>query len=124
MHLLDTDIFIWILRGKEEIIQKVLDLKIKSPLGISVITIAEIYQNIFPSELLTTEEHIKQYVCFPVDEKIARIAGLYWQEYSKKLKNLTIADCLIAATANTNEAILISLNRKHFPMKNIKLLDF
>lgn len=123
MYLLDTDILIWALRGKKEIIDKVLELKDKSPLGISVISIAEIYKNIFPSELTQTEDYLSQHIQFDVNAKIARSAGFYWQHYAKKLKNLSLTDCLIAATSNINDAILVTLNTKHFPMQDIQVLN-
>lgn len=99
-------------------------LKKESELAISVISIAEIYRNIFPSEIIETEEFIKEHVIFDVDTNTAKMAGLYWKEYHKSLQNLSLADCLIAATTNINEATLVTLNNKHFPMKDIKLLDF
>lgn len=123
MYLLDTDVFIWILRGRTDIVNKVSALKNKSPVSLSVITVAEVYQNVFPSELLTTEEYIGNHVLFDVDQKIAKTAGLYWQQHSKQLKNLSLTDCLIAGTANVNNLILVTLNTKHFPMKDIRLLN-
>jgi predicted nucleic acid-binding protein len=123
MYLLDTDVLIWVLRGNREIIEKVSQLKDKTPLSISVISLAEIYKNIFPSELTQTEDYLSQHIQFDVNQKIARIAGFYWQQYAKQLKNLSLTDCLIAGTANVNEAILVTLNSKHFPMKDIKVLN-
>jgi len=123
MYLLDTDVLIWVLRGKTDIVDKVSDLKNKSPLGISVISTAEIYKNIFPSELTVTEDYLGQHIIFDVDQKIAKIAGLYWQQYAKQLKNLSLTDCLIAGTANVNSLVLVSLNTKHFPMKDIQVLN-
>ena len=123
MYLLDTDVVIWLLRGRQDSIERVSFLKDESPICLSVLTIAEIYQNIFPSELIPTEEHLKEYILFDVDQKIAKAGGLYWQQYSKKLKNLSLTDCLIAATAQINSLVLVSLNSKHFPMPDIKLLD-
>ena len=123
MHLLDTDVLIWVLRGKKDIVGKVSELKNKSPLGISVISTAEIYKNIFSSELTVTEDYLGQHIIFDVDQKIAKTAGLYWQQYAKQLKNLSLTDCLIAGTANVNSLILVSLNTKHFPMKDIQVLN-
>lgn len=123
MYLLDTDVVIWLLRGREDIIESVLQLKTQSALGISVITVAEIYQNIFPSELTLTEEHINLYIHLGIDTKIAKIGGLYWQQYAKQLKNLSLTDCLIAGTANVNTLTLVTLNTKHFPMDDIKVLN-
>lgn len=124
MYLLDTDILIWILRENKSIIKKVLDLSRKSSLYISVISIAEIYKNIFPSELIYTEELLNRHIILDVDRNIAKMAGLYFKDYSKNLKNLSLNDCLIAATANFSDLIVVSLNKKHFPFKGIKLLDF
>lgn len=123
MYLLDTDILIWVLRGNNEIIEKVSQFKEDSPLCISVVSIAEIYKNIFPSELTQTEDFLSQHIQFEVNQKIAKIAGFYWQQYSKLLKNLSLTDCLIAATANFNEVKLVTLNIKHFPMDDITVLN-
>ena len=123
MFLLDTDVLIWILRGRKEVKNKVSKLKEESPLAISVVSIAEIFRNIFPSELSTTEDFLDLHVIFDVDRKTAKIAGLYCQQYQKQLKNLSLEDCLIAATANVNNLTLVSLNIRHFPMKDIKLLN-
>lgn len=122
MYLLDTDILIWVLRGRKDIVDKVSQLNKKSALSISAITVAEIYQNVFPSELTITEDHVSKYKHINVDSKIAKIGGLYWQQYSKKLKNLSLTDCLIAATANVHNLTLVSLNTKHFPMKDIQVM--
>ena len=123
MFLLDTDVLIWILRGRKEVKNKVSKLKEESPLAISVVSIAEIFRNIFPSELSTTEDFLNLHIIFELDQKTAKIAGLYCQQYQKQLKNLSLEDCMIAATANTNNLTLVSLNTKHFPMKDIKLLN-
>ncbi|MBI2327194.1 type II toxin-antitoxin system VapC family toxin [Candidatus Curtissbacteria bacterium] len=123
MFLLDTDILIWILRGKKDVKEKVSKLKEKSPLAISVISIAEIFRNVFPSELSTTEDFLNQHIIFNLDQKTAKIGGLYCQQYSKQLKNLTLDDCLIAGCANVNDLELVSLNTKHFPMQDIKTLN-
>ena len=123
MFLFDTDVLIWVLRGKKEIIEKVSKLKDEASLAISVISIAEIYKNIFPSELTTVEDYLNQHIIFDVDQKTAKIAGLYWHQYAKQLKNLSLMDCLIAGCVNVNNLTLVSLNIKHFPMKDIKILD-
>lgn len=123
MFLLDSDVLIWILRGREEVKNKISKLKEEAPQAISVISIAEIFKNIFPSELSTTEEFLDLHVILDIDTKTAKIAGLYCQHYQKHIKNLSLEDCLIAATANVNNLTLVSLNTKHFPMKDIKTLN-
>lgn len=123
MYLLDTDVIIWILRNKKDIIEKISHLKEHHPVCISVMSIAEVYKNIFPTELVATEEFLSQHIVYNIDSKIAKVAGLYWQQYNKQRKGLSIADCLIAGTANIHDLTVVTLNTKHFPMKAIKVLD-
>src|SRR3990170_6619662 len=121
MLLLDTDVLIWLVRGNAKLLKAIEGLKKGEVCSISTITIAEIYKNIFPSEIQSTDELIYQHIIYPVDDIIAKQAGFYWQEYSLKLMKLTLTDCLIAATAKINNLVLVSLNTKHFPMKDIKI---
>jgi len=51
MYLLDTDVLIWILRGNQPLTQKIFEFSEESTLALSVISIAEVYKNIFPAEL-------------------------------------------------------------------------
>lgn len=123
MYLIDTDIIIWILRGNKKYVEFLKDLKNHSSLSISTVTIAAIYKNLFPSELIKTENLLSEFQTWDVTPTIAKQGGLYWQQYAKQFKNLSLTDCLIAATANVNEATLVSLNSKHFPMKDITVLN-
>ena len=123
MYLVDTDIVIWITRGEKKYVNWFQDLKQETLLSISSITIAEIYKNIFPSELTNTEAIINDFAVYDVISSIAKQGGLYWQQYSKRYKNLSIIDCIIAATANEHDLILLTLNTRHFPMKDIRVLD-
>ena len=123
MYLVDTDVLIWALRGNKSFEDLLQNLKDKGSLSISTVTIAEIYKNIFPSEIVKTEKVLSELQTWDVTEEIAKQAGLYWQEYIKRLKNLSLIDCFIASTANVNNLTLVSLNAKHFPMKDIKTLN-
>lgn len=123
MHLIDTDIIIWVLRNNQKYIKLLKKLSKAGTLYISTITIAEVYKNIYPSEYTNTEEVLNKFRSLDVTPTVAKQGGFYWQQFFKKLQGLSLADCLIAATANLNEATLVTLNKKHFPMKDIKLLD-
>lgn len=123
MYLIDTDILIWVLRGNKKYEKLLQSLKDKEILSISTVTITEIYKNIFPSEFIKTESLLNELQTWDVTPSIAKQAGLYWQEFVKHLKNLSLMDCLIAATANVNNLTLVSLNTKHFPMKDVKTLN-
>lgn len=121
MFLLDTDIVIWALRNNQQIVSFLLDLSESDSLGLSTLTIAEVYKNIFPTEIFQTEEFIHKHIIYGVDEDVAKQGGLYWQEYSKQFKALNIIDCMIASTAYINDLTLVTLNVKHYPMQGLKL---
>ena len=121
MYLIDTDVLIWVLRGNKDYQDYLQNLKNRGSLSISTITIAEIYKNIFPAEMVKTEKLIAEMQSWDVTESIAKQGGLYWQQFSKELKNLNLTDCLIAGTAYINSLILVTLNVKHFPMQDIRL---
>lgn len=123
MYVLDTDIVIWYLRRNKRIIQSVEEIVKPDKTGISTITVAEVYKHILTSEIHRTEDFLKLQEIISVDAVIAKSAGFYWQEFSKKLKNLSITDCIVAATAKTQNAPLLTLNTRHFPMKDIKVVS-
>lgn len=72
---------------------------------------------------METENVLNELEVWDVTASIAKQAGLYWQQYSKRLKNLSLTDCLIAGTVNVNNLVLVTLNVKHFPMKDIRMLN-
>lgn len=123
MYLIDTNIVIWVLRGIPEYVDIILRLKDKGALSISVIAIAEIYKNVFPEEMLRTEGVLKEFEVWDVTPEIAKQSGMYWSQYSKRLRSLELLDCLIAATAREHELTLVTLNTRHFPMGDIRIVD-
>lgn len=123
MYVLDSDIIIWILRGDRKIISTLDSLVGKNKTGISTITIAEIYKFTFPSEFVKNSDVIEQHQVFTVTSGIAKEAGLYWNQFHNQLLNLSLTDTIIAATAKAHDATLVSLNTRHFPMSDIKILN-
>ena len=123
MYLLDTNILIWVLRENKIYVDVYRELKRASTLFISTITIAEIYKNVYPTELIGTEEVLSEFEVWDVTVSIAKQGGLYWQQYCKNIAKLNILDCLIAATAKEHDLTLVTLNTRHFPMKDIKVIN-
>ncbi len=122
-YLLDTDVLIWILRGNKKVVSKVKKLVGNKRQAISVISVAEIYKNLFPSEVEKTSELFEASEILPVDYKVAKLAGLYWRDYYKKYKGLSLADCLIASSASLNNLKVVSGNEKHFCMLKGKVVN-
>lgn len=121
MYLLDTDVLIWLIRGNQNIIESIDKIVNKRSVYISTISIAEVYKNIFPSEIINSDECIYRHGIIALDDYMAKQSGLYWRDFNKKLKNLSITDCMIAATAKINGLSILTLNTRHFPMTDIKV---
>lgn len=122
MFLVDTDIIIWLLRGNQNVLIRTRQIIENHVVYLSTITVAEVYQHIFPKEIVNAEELFSNYTILPVTIEVAKRGGLYWQNYQKNLKALSLPDCLIAATAFESKLTILTLNTRHFPMTDIKVL--
>ncbi len=112
--LIDTDVLIDYLRDKAEAVSYLESLS--ESLLISVITVAELYAGVRDgAERTKLDEFIRVFKIVPVDREISVRGGLYRRDYIKS-HNVGLADALIAATAETHRARLVTLNGKHFPM--------
>ena len=115
--LLDTDVLVEYLRGREEAVGYLEGLA--SDLYVSVISVAELFAGARGDE---EERSLRQFLlafdAVPVSEKVARTGGLYRRDYGPS-HGTGLADALIAATAEENGAKLVSFNRRHFPMVEI-----
>ncbi len=119
--LLDSDIIIWFLRGKEDVVSVIHNLIIKNKLFVSPISIAEIYAGARPKEEKFINAFFSLIETISIDNTTGKLAGQYLNKYSKS-HNVEIADSFIAATVNNYSLTLWTLNKKHYPM--IKRSEF
>ncbi len=114
---MDTDILIWVLRGKEEIKKKLTKAVIETEgsLYITPIQIAEIYAGVRKSEEETTKRFLNSFNLIPIDAEIGQLAGRFISQY-RKSHSVELADAIIAAASVINNFKLWTLNRKHYPM--------
>ena len=118
--LIDSDIVIEVLRGRDQAIlaqwSELADSH--SPILVSPITFAEVGAGAFASERTIISRFFAPLTCVAIDQKIGQLAGEYLRQYSKS-HNLKIADALIAASAVQNHVALWTRNRKHYPMPHL-----
>jgi predicted nucleic acid-binding protein len=118
--LIDTDVLIDYFRGlakASSFLEKIIE---RDVCCLSVITLSELYAGIREgNERDLLELFLKSFHIIYIDSNIAQAGGLYKRDYGKS-HGVGLADALIAATCDSEEARLTTLNAKHFPMlKNV-----
>jgi predicted nucleic acid-binding protein len=112
--LLDTDVLIDFFRGHV----KALDFinTYNARIILSSIVVAELYAGVKgDSEQATLQEFVSLFRVVPVNADIGKTGGLYRRDYGKS-HGVGLADAILAATAEAENAELKTLNTKHYPM--------
>ncbi len=113
-YLLATDILIEYIRGQARAIAYVDELD--GDLLVSAATVAELYAGVRnAAEQQRMDDFLSAMLFIPIDQSVAKQGGLYRQQYGKS-HGTGLLDAMIAATAKTTGATLISFNKRHFPM--------
>jgi predicted nucleic acid-binding protein len=112
--LLDSDVLIDYLRGAAEAVEW---LEARSEVLLrSAISVAELYAGVREGrERAALGAFLSAFEIVAVDRQIAEAGGLYRRDYGRS-RHTGLADALIAATAEARQALLVTLNRKPFPM--------
>lgn len=116
--LIDSDVIIDHLRGIGNF-GKIIDNTSNNKCHISVISIVEMYSNLFPHEYRVVEMLLSELKMVNLDIIISKLAGNYRMKFYKS-HSLKIPDAVIAATAKFTNTILVTKNLKHFPMDDIQ----
>jgi len=117
-YLIDTDWVIDFLKGKKDIVNKLSELKEKG-LGISIITLLELYEGVYGSK--NSEKHLKSLEDFltvikviGIDEDIAKIFGKERSKLRKRGELIDNFDLIIACTCLHYKIRLLTNNIKHY----------
>jgi tRNA(fMet)-specific endonuclease VapC len=116
--LLDTDTLVYWLKGDIDIEVKALSAGLDR-LALSIITKAELhfgtYNSMHISRNLTAIAQLTQTLAvLPFDDVVADRFGALKGELKRSGSLILDADIMIAATALTNDLILVTNNQKHF----------
>ena len=110
----DTDVLIDFFRGSEKAVAFV--NANASRIILSAVVVAELYAGIKgDAEQATMDSFISLFRVIPVDSEIAKAGGRYKRNCSKS-HGVGLADAILAATAESENAELKTLNIKHYPM--------
>jgi predicted nucleic acid-binding protein len=121
--LIDSDILIEVLRGRDK---RIVEDWLKwgasaNSILYSPVSQAELWAGARPSEQVAIANLFQALQCVPIDDEIGRLAGDYLRQYQKS-HSLELGDALIAASAVLRSAAVWTRNRKHYPMRALSLL--
>lgn len=117
MVLVDTDVLIDLLRGKEGAQDLIVNTIARGEyICASVITRTELLQGRRPGEEQPIEELFETIDWMDINSAIADRAGNLAREYRSSHPGVMMGDYLIAATALESGLELMSRNVKHYPM--------
>lgn len=115
-RLIDTDVLVDYLRDNPLAVKYIETNTAKSEFYLSAITVSELYAGVREGkEKHIMDQFLRAFKIVSVDETIAQAGGLYRRDYGKS-HGVGLADAIIAASAESVEAKLVTLNKKHYPM--------
>ncbi len=128
VYLLDTDWVIDYFNNKEPTSSKIEEL-IDEGIGISIISLAELYEGVLNSKNPESSENLllgfmSEVSVMEIDEGICRIFGELRGKLRKKSLLIDDFDIIIASTAVYHEITLCTNNRKHYDrIEGLKVLS-
>jgi len=112
--LLDTDVLVDFFRGYSKAVTFL--NAYASRILLSSIVVAEVYAGVKgDAEQAALENFVSLFPVIPVTAEIAKAGGLYKRNYGKS-HGVGLADAILAATCEIQNAELKTLNIKHYPM--------
>lgn len=117
--LVDTDVMVDFLRGNPKAVALVRECS--AWIILPSIVAAELYAGVKgDEELRRLDSLMSLFRVVPLSVELARAGGLHKKHYAKS-HGVGLADAVIAATAEAENADLKTLNTKHYPMiKDLK----
>jgi hypothetical protein len=112
--LLDTDVLVDFFRGQSKAVAFI--NAHSDRIILSAVVVAELFAGAKGSaEEGSLEEFVSLFRVVPVNVEIAKAGGLYKSKFGKS-HGVGLADAILAATAEVENAELKTLNTKHYPM--------
>jgi predicted nucleic acid-binding protein len=120
-YLIDSDIIIWALRGRSDVVELLLDLSEEESIACSAINVLEVEVGAKPSEMKAVRQHLGSYEILPVLPQTAQKAAEFLRMASRKPHKGGWADAIIAATALLNDMTLVTFNTRHYQYPGLSL---
>jgi tRNA(fMet)-specific endonuclease VapC len=124
LHLLDTDSVIDYLAGRPDTVALLEQLNAQGDtLCVCDIVIAEVYSGLLQRDWSRGQSFLAGMTFLTTTPAMAQQAGEWRFSFARRGTPLATTDCLIAATAHGNQAIVVTGNVKDFPMEEVRVLS-
>src|SRR5260370_42686580 len=122
-YLLDSSVLIDTLNDRNGRPQQLVQFSQQDILlACCAVNVTELHMGMRPGEEAKTEMFLRSLEFFPVTWEVAQLAGDLFRRWRQKGQTLSYADVTIAAVALTHKLVLVTDNRKHFPMPELQIL--
>jgi tRNA(fMet)-specific endonuclease VapC len=121
--LLDTTVLIDLSREPELVFPALRGLIVSGgTLGVCAISVAEFFAGVPRGERHYLEDRIADFEYWDISWEAAVLAGMYRFDFARQGIAIQITDALMAATAVTMNATLVTNNVKDFPMAGLRVV--
>ena len=127
-YLIDTDWIIDHFNNVERVTQKLRELRPEGA-GLSVISLAELYEGIYysrdpPKSQNILDSFLEEFPVLGIDEEICKIFGRERGHLRQQRKQISDFDLLIASTCLYYNLVLLTNNRRHYEMvEGVKIIS-
>lgn len=122
VHVLDSTVLIGYLRETPSIASRLRQrLGEGHTLATTCVNLAEVERGLRPRERRRAMAFLDGLRYLVTDREAARRAGQYQAEWGKRGQTIHTPDALVAGTARTHGAVLLTHNLDDFPMKDLRV---
>jgi predicted nucleic acid-binding protein len=118
-YLLDSDIMIWHLRGKKVVTEMLRNLQKAGVPACSALSVLEVQLGVRRGEEEKTNRFLGSLRIFDVDRTVAGKAAQIVRENRARGMTIDLPDAVIAATCILYDLVLVTYNKKHYPILQI-----
>jgi len=121
-YLLDTTALIDFSKGFPQATRRITQLLNQgNDLGVCAINITEFYAGIVPGVEPQIDAFLEALAYWPITRATAQQAGIWRHDYARRGQTLSTTDTLVAATAQSVRAVVLTDNIKHYPMPEVQV---
>jgi tRNA(fMet)-specific endonuclease VapC len=123
IYLLDSNVIIDTLNDRHDRPRLLAELSHQDILlACCSINVTEVYMGMRPGEETKTKRFLRSLEFYHVTWEAAQLAGDLFREWRQKGQTLALSDVTIAAVALTQKLMLVTDNKKHFPMPELQIV--